>query len=396
VTHAARALGLGAALALAACAGRGDPEAAGPAPAAAPAAAPVRDYLVLVASEAVDQVALLRFGPAGGRVERRATVGVHPTDPDGPHGLAVAPDGRHYFVSTAHGQPYGSLWKYTTANDEPEGRVELGAFPASLQVSPDGRFAWVVNFDLYGEMAPSSVSVVATDGMVEVARVQTCTMPHGSRLDPTGVRHWSVCMMDDVLVEIDARRFQVARHFMLGPGAEHGMPGAPHVRAGATDPAGHGMEAPPAGAGRCSPTWAAPSPDGARVYVACNAADDVVEIDVVGWRMVRRIPAGAGVYNVAVTRDGRTLIATNKRGRSVSLIDLATGRAVATLPTLRPVVHGIALSDDGRYAFVSVEGIGAEPGTVEMIDLAARRRVASVDVGQMAGGIDFWKSEPAR
>jgi hypothetical protein len=59
-------------------------------------------------------------------------------------------------------------------------------------------------------------------------------------------------------------------------------------------------------------------------------------------------------------------------------------------------VHGIALSDDGRYAFVSVEGMGAEPGTVEMIDLVERRRAAAVDVGQMAGGIDFWKSEPSR
>jgi hypothetical protein len=33
---------------------------------------------------------------------------------------------------------------------------------------------------------------------------------------------------------------------------------------------------------------------------------------------------------------------------------------------------------------------------VEIIDLRALRRVASVDVGQMAGGIDFWKSEPVR
>jgi DNA-binding beta-propeller fold protein YncE len=152
----------------------------------------------------------------------------------------------------------------------------------------------------------------------------------------------------------------------------------------------------PAGSGACSPTWAAPSPDGARLYVACNGSSDVVEIDVAGWRPLRRIPAGDGVYNVAVTHDGRTLVATNKRAASVSLIDLATGTMRATSATQRPVAHGIALSDDGRYAFVSVEGRGAEPGTVEMIDLVQGRRVASADVGQMAGGIDFWKSEPAR
>jgi DNA-binding beta-propeller fold protein YncE len=203
-------------------------------------------------------------------------------------------------------------------------------------------------------------------------------------------------MMDDVLVEIDARQLEVVRHFMLTPGGEHGMVGAPHAMAGAADMAGHGMTAPAAGPSRCSPTWAAPAPAGARLYVACNGSSDVVEIDVASWRMLRRIPAGDGVYNVAVTRDGGTLVATEKRAGSVSLIDLATGAVRARIPTLRPVVHGIALSDDGRYAFVSVEGMGAQPGTVEMIDLVERRRTAAVDVGQMAGGIDFWKSEPSR
>ena len=56
---------------------------------------------------------------------------------------------------------------------------------------------------------------------------------------------------------------------------------------------------------------------------------------------------------------------------------------------------GVASSADDRYAFVTVEGIGLEPGTVEIIDLQTLKTVATVDVGQMAGGIDFWKMEPA-
>jgi DNA-binding beta-propeller fold protein YncE len=80
----------------------------------------------------------------------------------------------------------------------------------------------------------------------------------------------------------------------------------------------------------------------------------------------------------------------------VSLIDAASGKQLARIPTQRTVVHGVAISDDDRYAFVSVEGYGAQPGTVEVIDLRARAQVASVDVGPMAGGIDFWRSEPSR
>jgi hypothetical protein len=75
-----------------------------------------RDYLVFVASEATDEVQLVRFGPTEGgvaaRVERRHPVGFHPADPDGPHGLAVSSDDRTYYVTTAHGVPNGYLWKF--------------------------------------------------------------------------------------------------------------------------------------------------------------------------------------------------------------------------------------------------------------------------------------------
>jgi DNA-binding beta-propeller fold protein YncE len=57
------------------------------------------------------------------------------------------------------------------------------------------------------------------------------------------------------------------------------------------------------------------------------------------------------------------------------------------------VAHGVVVSPDSRYAFVSVEGVGAEPGKVDVYDLRALARVASVAVGQQASGIAFWKSE---
>jgi hypothetical protein len=56
---------------------------------------------------------------------------------------------------------------------------------------------------------------------------------------------------------------------------------------------------------------------------------------------------------------------------------------------------GLVISPDCRYAFVTLEGVGAEPGTVDVVDLTSLTRVASVDVGQQAGGIDFWRTEPA-
>jgi len=45
---------------------------------------------------------------------------------------------------------------------------------------------------------------------------------------------------------------------------------------------------------------------------------------------------------------------------------------------------------------VTVEGVGSEPGTVEIIDLRALKTVATVDVGQEAAGVDFYKTEPVK
>jgi DNA-binding beta-propeller fold protein YncE len=95
-----------------------------------------------------------------------------------------------------------------------------------------------------------------------------------------------------------------------------------------------------------------------------------------------------------MTRDGR-LIATNRRDGSVSVFDQSL-KELVRLPTKRKVVHGIAVSPDDRYAFISVEGVAAEPGTVEVLDLQALKVVATIDVGQQAGGIDFWKAEDFR
>ncbi|WP_439642713.1 YncE family protein [Gemmatimonas sp.] len=359
---------------------------------------PSRTYTALVASESVDRVAVIELGPQGARVVRQHDVGVMIADPDGPHGLAVSPDGKSYYVSTAHGTPYGVLWKFDTRSNTYAGQVMLGNFPATAQVTPDGSKVVVVNFNLHGDMVASDISVVRADSMQEIARITTCAMPHGSRVNTAGTRHYSVCMMDEQLVEIDLDGLQVSRHFLLTKGAEQGMNGAPPVRGaisasadaahGGHDMSGHGLAQPAAGSTQCSPTWAQPSPDDKTVWVACNGTSDLVEIDVASWTMRRRIAAGNGVYNLAVTRDGTKLVATNKRGQSVSVIDARTGATLAVLPTQRRVVHGVAITHDDRYAFVSVEGIGSEPGTVEIIDLVLLRTIARVDVGQQAGGID--------
>jgi DNA-binding beta-propeller fold protein YncE len=289
---------------------------------------PEKEYSFYVLSEAADKIALVRFGPEGIRVDHEIDTGDMPVDIDGPHGIVVSPDRQFYFVSIAHGRPFGTVWKYSTKNDALLGKATLGYFPATMDITPDGNFLFVVNFNLHGDMVPSSVSVVSTQTMTEVARIPTCTMPHGSRLNAQGTKQYSACMMDDMLVEIDTRTLKAARHFIVTKGKEKGLDGPPKKDSTSTHSmhAGHGSEAPKPGDVSCSPTWAEPSIDGASIFVACNASSEIVEVNANTWQLVRRIPARAGVYNLDITHDGQRLIATNKRDKTESVYDLKSGK----------------------------------------------------------------------
>lgn len=357
---------------------------------------PKKEYLFYVLSESADKIALVSFDGTTAKIVRQIDTGEMPIDIDGPHGIAVSPDRQFYYVSISHGRPFGSVWKYSTKDDSVLGKATLGLFPATLDVSPDGNFLFVVNFNLHGDMVPSSVSVVSTQTMTEIARIPTCTMPHGSRLNSQGTRQYSACMMDDTLVEIDTRSLKAYRHFILTKNKEMGMKGSPvsHANSGAKHSGGHGTEPPKPGDNSCSPTWAEPSKAGDAIFVACNASSEIVEIDTASWQLIRRIPARPGVYNLDITHDGTRLIATNKRDQSISIYDLKTKRELARLPTKRKVLHGVVVSPDDAYAFVTVEGVGSEPGTVEIIDLAALKTVATLDVPPGAAGIDFYKTNP--
>jgi YVTN family beta-propeller protein len=134
------------------------------------------------------------------------------------------------------------------------------------------------------------------------------------------------------------------------------------------------------------------SPDDKRLYVACNYGNTVQVWDAVTLQRVKEIPVGKGAYNVEPSPDGRLVVVTNKKDRSVSLIDASRLVEVARIPTSKKVVHGIAFSPDSRLAYVSCESIGVDPGAVDVIDLVARKRIASVAISGQPTGLSVLSS----
>ena len=76
---------------------------------------------------------------------------------------------------------------------------------------------------------------------------------------------------------------------------------------------------------------------------------------------------------------------------STGIWDLEDLSVNKVLKNTTNVSHGIAISPDSKYAFISVEGIGGEPGKVDVINLKDMSLKSSVNVGKQAGGIAFWK-----
>jgi DNA-binding beta-propeller fold protein YncE len=351
-----------------------------------------QDYYVYVTAESEDEVALIKFDGVNAVVEKTIPVGVWPAEIEGPHGINISPDGKYWYLSLAHGNPFGTLYKYSTETNQVVGTVTLGLFPASLQVSTATGLLYCVNFNLHGDMVPSSVSVVDPENMIELKRIETGVMPHGSRISSNGLYHYSVAMMSGELFEIDASRLKVNRVLQLDGKEEMAMTsmgdGMDHSKMDHSKMGHEEMYHSPT-----KPTWVIPHPTNGNVYVAGNGSDEILEVNLEKWEVTNKFSTGKAPYNVDISPDGRYLVATYKGSAETGVWDLKKGKEVARIKNTRKVTHGVSISSDSKYAFVSVEGIGGEPGTMDVIDLKKFEKVASADLGKQAGGIIFWKME---
>ena len=99
--------------------------------------------------------------------------------------------------------------------------------------------------------------------------------------------------------------------------------------------------------------------------------------------IVAALVSGASVACGVGPQDVRAqqLVVVNKSASTISVIDPMTRKAVATIRTgFAP--HEVAVSADGRFAYVTDYGTGPQPGnTVTVIDLDARTPSGTIDLG---------------
>lgn len=318
-------------------------------------------HALVVGLESEDAVAFV--DPAAGDVLRKVPVGISTEDVEGVHALLVSPDGRHVYISMAHGWPYGSVWKLTADGDSLVGRTDVGLFPATMAMTPDGAWLFVANYNLHGDPRTDTVSVVHAPTMTEVKQIPVCVKPHGMVASHDGRSVYVSCTRDDVVKRIGVASLQVVD--------------STNVRTDEDRAAG----------GVCYAAGLALSADDDRLFVACHrhAEVRVVRTDPFG-EIVGRIPTGAGPYLLQLGPDGERLWVPNRNDGSYTVIDVEAGAAVATRPSSATHPHTFAFGPDGT-AYLSMESHAVVPGAIDVIDPRTLDTVRSIEVGLQATGL---------
>lgn len=100
-----------------------------------------------------------------------------------------------------------------------------------------------------------------------------------------------------------------------------------------------------------TPVNLALSPDGGQIYVACEASDEVVVVDVAARRTVARIAVGGQPNDVCFSPDGGTAYVSNRLDDSVCVIDVPARTVRATVP-VGDEPHGLLTDRAGRHLYV--------------------------------------------
>lgn len=120
------------------------------------------------------------------------------------------------------------------------------------------------------------------------------------------------------------------------------------------------------------------SPDGARVYVACQGTNELWVVNAVERNVVGRVAVGHQPYGVAVSpSDGRILV-TNEGDGTVSVISSAL--VVKKIVRVSDTPRAVAITSDGRFGYVTRFLTRGATGTMTEIDLetSSASRTASL------------------
>jgi YVTN family beta-propeller protein len=146
---------------------------------------------------------------------------------------------------------------------------------------------------------------------------------------------------------------------------------------------------PPAAAAPPAATKAAGSPeipqDRTRVYVANESSNSVTVIDGRTFEVLATIDArNHATHDLALSRDGRLLLATNLASGRLSLIDTEAMETIGSVYTGERA-HVVAFTNDDQQAWIA----NIAEDNVSILDIATRRILGTIPTGKGPTGLAF-------
>lgn len=144
-----------------------------------------------------------------------------------PHNVQVSPDGKRAWLTT-NGEPKtkkgghegghdspgerGAIWAVDTHTYAVVAKIPVGLHPAHVVLTPDGRYAYATNG---GE---NTVTIVDLEAGKAVATVPVGESPHGLRISPDGREAYVANMKDGTVSVIDTESMRETARLPVGKG----------------------------------------------------------------------------------------------------------------------------------------------------------------------------------
>jgi len=277
-----------------------------------------------------------------------------------PRGLRVSADGKTLYVAVSGTAltPPGYEGPVPPADHTADGiavvdlasrkvarLIACGDDPEAFDLSPDGRRMYVSN------EAAGIATIVDVASGATVGEAKVGGQPEGVAVRPDGAAVYVTSEED-------------SRVTAIGPAGE--VLGSFHTRK--------------------RPRQVLFTPDGARAFVTAEQGHAVEVADARQHRLVETIridDPDARPMGLALTPDGRTLWVSNGRGDSVTAIDVASLKPIATYPTDGTRPWGLALTPDGKKLYTA----NGTSNDLSVIDPATGRVLKRIPVGEKPWGI---------
>lgn len=267
------------------------------------------------------------------------------------HNVQVSPDGKILAATVAvpldkGNDMNGKVIFYDTGSNELINQTEVGKNPAHVDFTQNGKYAVVAN------NGDNTVSIIDMSSYKVSETVETGKGPHGLRIASDNTFAFVANMGEDSISIISLVNFSQLNKRTLGK----------------------------------TPVTTAIAPNGVAVLATLNGEDALAIYDTSSGK-IDKISVGKGPAQVFAQSDGRYAFAANEGtegspSNTVSKVNLGTKTVEATIEVGKGA-HGVVVSDDNKYVYVT----NIYDATVSVIDNATNKVIATIPVDERPNGI---------